>query len=106
MRTPAGTECLHYYEDFNRGRSTQECRLIPQNPRSLPWAPELCEKCSVPAILRANGSPDLRLEVTVRKQFGIRTKVDVTARCRRHGRELDDPYIGCPECVVERPESQ
>ena len=53
MRTPAGTECPHYYEDFHRGRSTQECRLIDRNPQSLPWTEAVCEKCSVPAIVRA-----------------------------------------------------
>ena len=32
MRTPANTECPYYYEDFYRGRSTQECRLVGRNP--------------------------------------------------------------------------
>ncbi len=103
MRTPAGTECPHYYEDFHRGRSQQECRLILRNPRSLPWSPEICAKCAVPSILRANGSEDLILEVTVVKRLGRRKAVDVTAACLRHEAVIDDPYLGCPACRGELP---
>ncbi len=101
MRTPAGAECPHYYEDFHRGRSQQECRLILRNPRSLAWTPEICGKCTVPAIMRANGSDDLLLEVTVRKRFGVFTSVEVSAACLRHERVIDDPYLGCPVCRDE-----
>jgi hypothetical protein len=98
MRTPAGKECPHYYEDFHRGRQTQECRLVARNPRSLPWTPDACGKCEVPAILRANGSKDLRLEVTIRKRFGLRRIVEVSAYCRRHDEPVTDPYRGCEAC--------
>lgn len=101
MRTPAGTECPHYYEDFHRGRSQQECRLILRNPRSRSWTPDICAKCAVPAILRANGSVDLLLEVTIRKRFGFFTTVDVSAACLRHETVIDDPYLGCPACRDE-----
>lgn len=101
MRTPAGSECRHYYEDFNRGRQTQECRLIKQNPSSLPWAPGLCAKCPVPEVLRANGSPDLQLTLTVKKRFGLLTAMDLRARCRKHGTAVPDPIRGCPACAAE-----
>lgn len=101
MRTPAGTDCRYYYEDFNRGRQTQECRLIKANPRSLPWAPGLCAKCRVPEILRANGSPDLRLELTVRKTLGLFTRLSVEAYCARHGQAIADPMRGCQACASE-----
>lgn len=101
MRTPAGTECRFYYEDFHRGRQTQECRLIKGNTRSLPWTPALCAKCRVPDVLRANGSPDLRLELTVRKRFGLFTTLDLTGYCGRHGRAVVDLMRGCEACAAE-----
>ena len=101
MRTPAGTECRHYYEDFHRGRQTQECRLILQNRHSLPWKPDLCAKCPVPTILRANGSPDLRLEATVRKRFGLFRALTVEVYCLKHVCDVPDPIRGCPQCATE-----
>ena len=101
MRTPAGTMCPHYYEDFHRGRQTQVCRLVERNPLSLPWTPDTCGKCPVPEILRANGSPHLRLDLTIRKRFGLLRTVDIVARCSRHGVLVMDPYRGCDECVAE-----
>ena len=101
MRTPAGTECPYYYEDFNRGRAIQECRLIARNRHSLPWTPDLCAKCKVPAVLRANGSPDLRLELAVRRRLGLFRTLQLTAYCRRHDHPIDDPFRGCPDCAAE-----
>jgi hypothetical protein len=101
MRTPAGTECPYFYEDWNRGRERQECRLILKNPESLPWAPADCAKCAVPAILRANGSEDLALSVTVKKRLGLVRSVVVTAECKKHGSPIPDPYVGCPACRAE-----
>ena len=101
MRTPAGTECRHYYEDFNRGRNVQECRLIAQSRRSRPWAPDLCAKCQVPAVLRANGSPDLRLELAVTRRLGLFTGLDLSAYCLKHVCTVPDPMHGCPECARE-----
>jgi hypothetical protein len=103
MRTPAGTECRHYYQDFHRGRELQECRLILGNRESVPWRPELCAQCQVPAVLRANGSPDLRLRLTVRKRLGLFTRLELEARCTAHDRIIEDPYVGCPECAHELP---
>ena len=111
MRTPAGTECPHYYEDFYRGRSTQECRLIGRNPRSGPWEPNLCSRCPVPDILRANACPHMVLEAqVVRRWFGLVRRVDVYAVCTKYQVEVDDPYVGCGHChphaatILDKPE--
>ena len=97
MLTPAGKECPHYYEDFNRGRSVQECRLAAQNPESLPWRPKDCAKCQVPDIVRANASPDMALRLTIRSVLlGFIRQVQIEAWCVRHDRPIEDPYVGCP----------
>jgi hypothetical protein len=101
MRTPAGVECRYYYEDFNRGRQTQECRLIDANRRSLPWEPGDCAKCPVPGVLRANGSPDLRLELTVEKRFALLRRLKLEAYCLRHVTAVPDPIRGCALCAAE-----
>lgn len=101
MRTPAGTECRHYYEDFHRGRETQECRLVLANRHSLPWREDLCARCRVPAVLRANGSPDLRLSLTVVKRFGFLTRLRIDAYCLKHACAIDDPFRGCAACAPD-----
>lgn len=104
MRTPAGQECRHYYADFARGRSVQECRLAKANPASQPWTPPICAQCPVPAILAANASPELELTLTIRSRFlGLGRRVDVHAECRKHRITLTDPAVGCPQCNAERP---
>lgn len=100
MRTPAGKECKHYYEDFFRGRDVQECRLIKSNPNSARWQPSDCFKCPVPDILNANASREMELTLTVEKRFfGLQRKLVVTARCLKHDIAIDDPYVGCPRCA-------
>ena len=102
MRTPAGTDCPYYYEDFYRGRSKQECRLIKSNPNSRPWQPELCSRCPVPDILRANACPNMVLEARViRRWLGLVHRVEVYAVCTEYEREVDDPYVGCGHCHPE-----
>lgn len=101
MRTPAGTECRHYYEDYNRGRAIQECRLIKANRRSLPWLPGDCAKCSVPAILRANTGRQLRVDVAVVKRWGFLRRLQVDAYCLKHEVEVRAPEAGCGRCVAE-----
>jgi hypothetical protein len=103
MITPAGDECRFYYEDFHRGRSTQECRLIGRNPESEPWEPSLCGTCPVPGILKANASPHLALEGKVVRRFFFLKRVEVYAVCSKHLIELEDPYVGCPLCRAEAP---
>jgi hypothetical protein len=104
MRTPAGKECRFYYEDFHRGRNLQECRLIRENPESLPWRPSYCARCSVPEILNANASPNLELKLTVKPvMLGLGRRVEVTATCLKHRTTIEDPFVGCPQCNAERP---
>lgn len=96
MRTPAGKECRHYFQDFHRGRNIQRCRLIRDNPESQPWKPADCERCQVPAILNANASPDLRLELTVRNSMlGLRRELRLRAWCRDEEIPLATAYTGC-----------
>jgi hypothetical protein len=103
MITPAGDECRFYYEDYYRGRSEQECRLIERNRESEPWEPSLCASCPVPGILQANASPHLALEGKVGRRFFLQKRVVVFAVCSKHLIELDDPHIGCPQCRDEAP---
>jgi hypothetical protein len=104
MRTPAGKECRHYYEDYYRGRETQECRLIQANPASLRWKPSDCKQCPVPDILNANSSPDMQLQLTAKPRLlGLGRQLEVKASCLRHHIEIEDPFVGCPKCNAERP---
>jgi hypothetical protein len=99
MRTPAGTECPYYYQDFYRGRSVQECRLIARNTRSEAWHPKLCQRCEVPAIRRANACPDMALEAqVVRRWLGLVRRVEVYAVCTEHHVKVENPYVGCGHC--------
>ncbi len=95
MRTPAGKECRHYYQDFHRGRDLQECRLAQEDPDSERWHPSDCEKCPVPDILRANADPDMILKLTITRGFlGFFRRVNVTATDRRDGSIIENPYVG------------
>jgi hypothetical protein len=98
MRTPAGVECRFYYEDFNRGREIQECRLIADNPRSGPWRPSLCKTCPVPAILRANACPNMVLEAWVGRRWLILGQVKVRAFCTLTQQPVAEPMVGCGHC--------
>jgi hypothetical protein len=103
MRTPAGSECSYYYEDFHRGRNTQECR-IPKAPKSAAWRPEYCAKCPVPRILLANASATMELTLNIKQTFlGFGRKMEVMAHCLRHDIPIADPYVGCEQCNKERP---
>ena len=98
MRTPAGTECKFYYEDFHRGRSRQECRLLQRNPASEPWRPSLCKTCPVPAILWANACPNMVLEGWVGRRWGLLRQVKVRAFCTLSREEVAEPMVGCGRC--------
>lgn len=102
MITPAGDECRFYYQDFHRGRSVQECRLIARHPDSEPWQISLCRTCPVPGILRANASPYLVLEARLVRRFFLWKRVQVFAICSRHLVEIEDPYVGCLQCRAEQ----
>lgn len=104
MKTITGKECRFYYEDFNRGRSKQECRLILPRRGPTGWRPSDCKKCSAPNILWANASENLELRAVVENGFlGIGRHVAVRARCRKHEVEVPDPYSGCSRCAAEHP---
>lgn len=104
MRTPAGKECAHYYEDFHRGRNVQECRLNRLNPASMLWRPVDCSQCPVPDMLNANASPHLELKLTIKPRLlGLGRKVEVSASCLKHRVEIEDAFTGCPQCNAERP---
>jgi hypothetical protein len=104
MLTPAGRECRFYYQDYHRGHSEEDCRLIRGNPRSPSWEQKDCSNCPVPDILQANSSPDLVLEATVKSGIlGLGRKVEVTAFCSKHLIDVEKPNVGCPKCALERP---
>jgi hypothetical protein len=103
MRTPYGKECKYYYEDYYRGKSTQECRLIQANPVSQAWKPALCQTCPVPAFLMANACPNLALRGRVGKSFlGLFQKIQVEAACREYRVEVNQPQVGCGHCHEHR----
>jgi hypothetical protein len=103
VRTPAGTECPFYYQDYFRGRETRECRLIARNPRSAPWAPSLCAGCPVPRIVQVNRCPHLALEARVGKGFlGLTRRVEVSAACTQYLVDVPEPQVGCGHCHEQR----
>jgi hypothetical protein len=101
MRTPAGTECALYYEDFHRGREIRECRAR-RAEGSERWTPAACSSCPVPGILKANSDPALQLTFRSGRKgllgFLGKGRTTVEAWCTRHGIPVEDPYAGCPEC--------
>ncbi len=104
MITPAGRECPYYYEDFNRGRALQECRLLESTPGGGEYTPDLCEKCKVPAIKIANACPNMVLEAKVERGFlGLRRRIEVTAFCTKALQDVPEPEIGCGQCHLELP---
>ncbi len=99
MRTPYGRECTYYYEDYGRGHSLQECRLL--GPGSG-WKPNQCKECPVPGIQMANACPEMVLRGKLATGFlGLGRRVTVTVYCRRSNRSDFDPHIGCVECHKE-----
>ena len=105
MRTPAGKQCRFYYENFHRGRSDQECRLLDANVNSPAWHPNDCNSCPVPDILAANSDPNLVLEATIKKGFlnMFGRNVEVKAFCSKHLIDVREPKVGCPQCAKEKP---
>jgi len=104
MRTPAGAECVHYYEDLARGAQVQECR-IARHPRSAAWQPSDCGRCPVPDVLAANGSPLLELRMSIRPgMLGFGRRLEIEAWCAQHGPVVGDPRTGCPACNADADE--
>jgi hypothetical protein len=99
MRTPAGFECRYFYGNYFRGRNTEECRLIGNAPAPNHWTRDLCKKCPVPGILRANACPNIVLEGKVTSGFlGRFRQVKVSAFCTRANKPVSEPEIGCGLC--------
>jgi hypothetical protein len=103
MITPYGQECKFYYQDFYRGRSTQECRLLLRRPQRERWDPSLCRSCPIPGILRANACPNMMLEAQIIRRFFFWRRVKVSAFCLKTLKEVENPYVGCGECHLHRP---
>jgi hypothetical protein len=104
MRTPAGSECPFYYEDFHRGREIQECRLIQRTADGGTYTPDLCGRCRVPRIILANACPNLLLEARAVSGFlGFRRKVEISATCTRTLDPVEVPEIGCGQCHLDLP---
>lgn len=97
MRTPAGKECKYYYQDFHRGRSLQECRLLETGKDSLPWEPNVCSGCPVPEILRANSCPHMVLRGKLVRRL-LRKQVKIGAYCTEYKEIVTNPYVGCGRC--------
>jgi hypothetical protein len=101
MRTPAGTECRYYFEDYIRGHERRECRLLPA-AAAHEWRPQLCARCPVPRVLQANACPNLILAAAVRTSWlGLARRMQITARCRKSGDVVRVPEIGCGQCHLE-----
>ena len=104
MITPDGRECHFYYENFRRGASQQECRLIDANVNSAAWRPTDCQSCPVPDILRSNSDPNLILEASVKSGFmGFNRQIEIKAFCSKHLIDVPQPKTGCPQCNLEKP---
>lgn len=99
MRTPAGFECKYFYGNYFRGRKQEECRLIGNAPPPGHWTPDLCQKCPVPGILRANACEHMELKGRVKRSLlGIIRKVEVSAHCTQSQQAVAEPHVGCGQC--------
>lgn len=98
MITPYGQECKHYYRDFHRGRSIEECRLLQRRPQEARWESSLCKSCPVPGILRANACPNMMLEGRIVRHFLVWRRVAVSAFCLESLEEVETPHSGCGRC--------
>jgi hypothetical protein len=98
MITPAGKECKHFFGDYFRGRNVERCRLL--EAAKLDWSPSLCEKCPVPDILQANACEHQTLTPHLEKPlFFMKAEVRVSAHCSKCQCDVEEPAIGCGQCV-------
>ena len=99
MKTPFGKECKYYYTDYFRGRESEECRLLENNPESENWFPALCQTCPIPDILQANECQHLHLYARVGKTlFGLSKRVEVEGFCDMSFADVKEPRVGCGQC--------
>ena len=98
MKTPAGTECPHFYGDYFRGRSVEECRLLKAAGQE--WTRDLCKSCPVPEIARANACQFMQLRPTVGRPLSAAflRRVQINAYCDKTHKKVSEPQIGCGEC--------
>jgi hypothetical protein len=98
MKTPAGKECNYFYGNYHRGKSDEECRLLPAGEKS--WTSKLCATCPVPGYQQANSCESMRYNATVtRSVFNLfQQRVEVQAYCSKITGKVDDPHIGCGQC--------
>jgi hypothetical protein len=98
MKTPAGRECPHFYGDYFRGRSVEECRLL--KAQNQLWSPDLCRTCPIPDIARANSCQFMQLRVEVARPLTalFQRRVQVRAYCEKSHQNVAEPQIGCGEC--------
>ena len=98
MKTPAGTECPHFYGDYFRGRSVEECRLLKAAGQE--WTRDLCKSCPVPEIARANACQFMQLRPKVGRPLSAAflRRVQINAYCDKTHKKVAEPQIGCGEC--------
>lgn len=97
MQTPAGKECPYFYADYYRGREHEECRLLKTT--SYEWTPDLCFRCPVPEISRANACKNQVLEPKVERPFLVlNRRVSISAYCTKCQCSVKEPKIGCGQC--------
>ncbi len=87
-------QCKFFHEDYHRGSSAQECRLLKRSGQGAEWDLKLCQSCPVPNILAQNPCIHLAIEATVVRRFGFVRRVEPYAICTAKLIELHDP-IGC-----------
>ena len=103
MRIPDGRECPYYYVDTRRWREGKEelCRLLAGTDDAARWTSELCRRCPVPDIRRANACPNMQLHARIRRprwQFWKPLRIVVRATCTKSKGPVKDPYVGCGQC--------
>ena len=98
MKTPAGTECPHFFGDYFRGRNVEECRLLKAAGQE--WTRDLCKSCPVPEIARANACHFMQLRLKVGRPLSAAflRRVQVNAYCEKSKKKVSEPQIGCGEC--------
>jgi hypothetical protein len=105
VKTPFGFDCPHFFGDYYRGRSHEECRLLGTQASARDWSPDLCRNCPVPAIMRANACQNMQLSATVKKGFlGLSRKMQIDAFCTLSNSTVREPQIGCGQCHPLPPE--
>ena len=68
---------------------------MARTPGGGRWAPDLCGRCRVPAIQRANACTNLVLQARVRQgSCGLGRGIDISATCARSSGPVATPEVG------------